>query len=45
MNCNKCGTPILPGENTCRFCGAIGDFSIRKEKPEIISFDDINDNY
>ena len=45
MNCNKCGTPILPGENTCRFCGAIGDFSVRKEKPEIISFDDINDNY
>lgn len=45
MNCNKCGTPILPGENTCRFCGAIGDFSIRKEKPEIIGFDDIEDNY
>ena len=45
MNCNKCGTPILPGENTCRFCGAIGEFSIRKEKPEIIGFDEIEDNY
>lgn len=41
MNCNKCGTPILPGEHTCRFCGAIDDFSKRvpvEPKPEIIDF-------
>ena len=41
MDCNKCGTPILPGENYCRFCGTIGDFSVRKHvevKPEIIDF-------
>ena len=41
MNCNKCGTPILPGENSCRFCGTVGDFSERKHvevKPEIIDF-------
>lgn len=42
MNCNKCGTPILPGENTCRFCGTINDFSARvpeQPKLEIIDFD------
>lgn len=42
MNCNKCGTPIIPGENACRFCGAVDDFSIRvpvEPKPEIIGFD------
>lgn len=42
MNCNKCGTPILPGENTCRFCGSVDNFSARKGKektPEIIGFD------
>lgn len=41
MNCNKCGTPILPGENICRFCGAMDDFSKRmpvEPKPEIIDF-------
>lgn len=41
MNCNKCGTPILPGEHTCRFCGAVDDFSKRvpiEPKPEIIDF-------
>lgn len=41
MNCNKCGTPILPGENSCRFCGTIGDYSKRSHdeiKPEIIDF-------
>lgn len=47
MNCNKCGTPILPGEHSCRFCGAVGDYSIRKvnvPEPEIIDFNiDINE--
>lgn len=41
MNCNKCGTPILPGENACRFCGTVGDYSKRNNeeiKPEIIDF-------
>jgi hypothetical protein len=41
MNCNKCGTPILPGENSCRFCGTVGDYSKRnyeQVKPEIIDF-------
>lgn len=41
MNCNKCGTPILPGENICRFCGSVDDFSKRvsvEPKPEIIDF-------
>lgn len=41
MNCNKCGTPILPGENSCRFCGTVGDYSKRtheETKPEIIDF-------
>lgn len=41
MNCNKCGTPILPGENSCRFCGTVGDYSKRSHdeiKPEIIDF-------
>lgn len=41
MNCNKCGTPILPGENACRFCGTVGDYSKRNHeetKPEIIDF-------
>lgn len=41
MNCNKCGTPILPGEKVCRFCGSIDDFSKRlpvEPKPEIIDF-------
>ncbi len=41
MNCNKCGTPILPDENSCRFCGTVGDYSKRSHeetKPEIIDF-------
>lgn len=40
MNCNRCGTPILPGEDTCRFCGAVGNYSERKNivAPEIIDF-------
>ena len=41
MNCNKCGTPILPGEHICRFCGAIDDFSKREKEDidhEIIDF-------
>lgn len=42
MNCNKCGTPIIPGENTCRFCGTSNNFSKREEKHEIIGFDDID---
>lgn len=41
MDCNKCGTPILPGEHTCRFCGTINDFSVRNKENndhEIIDF-------
>lgn len=40
MNCNRCGTPILPGENSCRFCGAVENFTERKniDVPEIIDF-------
>ena len=43
MICNKCGTPILPGENSCRGCGTVGDYSEKKyvkrfEKIEIIDF-------
>ena len=47
MNCNKCGTPILPGEKACRFCGNVGDFSVRiyeEIKPEIIDFTTGNDD-
>lgn len=36
MKCNKCGTPIIPGENTCRICGNKTDFSKREKAPEII---------
>lgn len=40
MNCNRCGTPIIPGENSCRFCGAVENFTERKyiDVPEIIDF-------
>ena len=32
MKCNKCGTPIISGENRCRFCGS----TIVIKKPEVI---------
>jgi len=38
MKCNKCGTPIIPGESTCRICGNKADFSKREKAPEIIDF-------
>lgn len=38
MKCNKCGTPIIPGESTCRICGNKTDFSERGNEPEIIDF-------
>lgn len=38
MKCNKCGTPIIPGEATCRICGNKADFSKREKAPEIIDF-------
>jgi len=38
MKCNKCGTPIIPGESTCRICGNKADFSKRVKEPEIIDF-------
>ena len=38
MKCNKCGTPIIPGEDTCRICGNKTDFSKREKEPEIIDF-------
>lgn len=38
MKCNKCGTPIIPGESTCRICGNKADFSKREKEPEIIDF-------
>jgi len=38
MKCNKCGTPIIPGENACRICGNKTDFSQRGKEPEIIDF-------
>ena len=38
MKCNKCGTPIIPGENNCRICGNKTDFSERVKEPEIIDF-------
>ena len=40
MKCNKCGTPIIPGEATCRICGNKADFSKRVKEPEIIDFPD-----
>ena len=43
MKCNKCGTPIIPGENTCRICGNQADFSERVKEPEIIDFLDDED--
>lgn len=48
MDCNKCGTPILPGEHVCRFCGAIDDFSERKavEPPvEVIDFESLEKEF
>ena len=48
MDCNKCGTPILPGEHVCRFCGAIDDFSERKavEAPvEVIDFESLEEEF
>ena len=38
MKCNKCGTPIIPGESTCRICGNKTDFSKRVKQPEVIDF-------
>ena len=40
MKCNKCGTPIIPGEDNCRICGNKNDFSERTNEPEIIDFPD-----
>lgn len=40
MKCNKCGTPIIPGEDNCRICGNKNDFSERTVEPEIIDFPD-----
>lgn len=44
MKCNKCGTPIITGENTCRICGNQADFSERIKEPEIIDFLDEEEN-
>jgi len=41
MKCNKCGTPIIPGENTCRICGNT-NFSERVKEPEVIDFPDLD---
>lgn len=38
MKCNKCGTPIIPGEDTCRICGNKTDFSKRAIDAEVIDF-------
>lgn len=38
MKCNKCGTPIIPGEDTCRICGNKTDFSKREIDAEVIDF-------
>lgn len=41
MKCNKCGTPIIPGENACRICGNT-NFSERVKEPEVIDFPDLD---
>lgn len=41
MKCNKCGTPIIPGEKTCRICGNT-NFSERVKEPEVIDFPDLD---
>jgi len=41
MKCNKCGTPIIPGENACRICGNT-NFSERIKEPEVIDFPDLD---
>ena len=41
MKCNKCGTPIIPGEKACRICGNT-DFSERVKEPEVIDFPDLD---
>lgn len=40
MKCNKCGTPIIPGEDTCRICGAKADALKRRVSPDIIDLPD-----
>lgn len=40
MKCNKCGTPIIPGEDNCRICGNKNDFSERTKEVELIDFPD-----
>ncbi len=40
MKCDKCGTPIIPGEDTCRICGTKANVLKRRVSPDIIDLPD-----